>query len=43
LEVIREETTNNTTAAIPIRFEDAVIRACQINPDVREYLEDYLR
>jgi hypothetical protein len=35
LEVIREETTKNTTAATPIRFEDAVIRACKINPDVR--------
>jgi hypothetical protein len=38
LEVIREETTKNTTAARPIRFEDAVIKACQNNPDVREYL-----
>jgi hypothetical protein len=40
LNVIREETTKNkiTTATTPIRFEDSVIKALKINPDVREYL-----
>jgi len=38
LEVIREETTENTTTSTLIRFEDAVVKACKINPDVREYL-----
>jgi hypothetical protein len=38
LNVIREETTKNTTATTPIRFEDVVIKACKINPDTREYL-----